>query len=72
MTSQWLPNGNLLITESMRGRAFEIDQHGEIVWDYFNIIEEELTGIVEEVQRVPSHVSTTLLQRIKMCGGDYG
>ena len=33
---QWLPNGNLLITETRRGRAFEINRQGEIVWEYLN------------------------------------
>jgi hypothetical protein len=55
---QWLPNGNLLITESMKGRAFEIDNQGEIVWEYSNIIKPGITGIVEGVQRIPSHFST--------------
>ena len=27
---QWLPNGNLLITETRRGRAFEVNRQGEI------------------------------------------
>lgn len=35
-TSQRLPGGNLLITESDNGRAFEIDPDGETVWEFFN------------------------------------
>ncbi len=31
--SQWLANGNLLITESRRGRAFEVNRKGETVWE---------------------------------------
>lgn len=50
---QWLPNGNLLITESMRGRAFEIDRDGELVWQYVNALDDRTIGIVEEVQRLP-------------------
>ena len=50
---QWLPGGNLLITESMKGRAFEITPEGERVWSYFNEVGTGLVGIVEEVQRVP-------------------
>jgi hypothetical protein len=30
-----LPNGNTLITESDRGRVFEITPSGEIVWEFF-------------------------------------
>ena len=50
---QWLPNGNLLITESNLGRAFEIDPAGEIVWEYVHYIEVGVVGLVEEVQRLP-------------------
>lgn len=66
---QWLPNGNLLITEPMKGRAFEIDQNKEIVWEYLNIIEEGLTGTMEEVQRIPSEFLNIIKNRISECGG---
>jgi hypothetical protein len=33
---QSLPNGNLLITESMRGRVFEVTRSGETVWEFWN------------------------------------
>ncbi|MEM7480594.1 MAG: arylsulfotransferase family protein [Acidobacteriota bacterium] len=29
-----LPNGNLLVTESERGRAFELSPGGQVVWDF--------------------------------------
>jgi len=32
--NQRLPNGNTLITESDRGRAFEITPSGEVVWEF--------------------------------------
>jgi hypothetical protein len=34
--NQHLPNGNILVTDSARGRVFEMDRKGEIVWDFFN------------------------------------
>jgi len=34
--NQRLPNGNTLITESCRGRVFEITKDGEIVWEFYN------------------------------------
>lgn len=37
---QALPNGNLLIAETNRGRAFEITPGGAIVWEFF-------TGVLE-------------------------
>ena len=33
---QVLPNGNRLINEGREGRAFEINENGEIVWEYIN------------------------------------
>jgi len=49
---QWLPNGNLLITESRQGRAFEINPRGEIVWEYVNYVDRGVVGLVDEVQRL--------------------
>ncbi len=33
---QKLKNGNVLITDSERGRVFEVDRAGEIVWEFYN------------------------------------
>ncbi len=33
--NQPLPNGNVLITESNDGRAFEVTREGEIVWEFY-------------------------------------
>lgn len=35
-SSQRLPNGNTLIAESDRGRAFEVDKNGTRVWSWIN------------------------------------
>jgi hypothetical protein len=35
-TTQRLPNGNTLITESDSGRAFEVTPEGEIVWEFWS------------------------------------
>ncbi len=35
-SNQRLPNGNTLITETDRGKAFEVTPDGDIVWKYFN------------------------------------
>lgn len=50
---QWLPNGNLLVTESRAGRAFEINPAGKIVWEYVNYVDEGIVGLLNEVQRIP-------------------
>ena len=50
---QWMPNGNLLITESESGRGFEVDKQGNMVWQYFNYIDDGIVGNVTEVTRLP-------------------
>jgi hypothetical protein len=34
--SQRLPNGNTLITDSIKGYVFEVTQEGRIVWEFYN------------------------------------
>lgn len=51
---QWLPNGDVLITETDGGRGFEINADGEIVWQYVNFVKPGVVGIVQEVTRLPS------------------
>ena len=57
-TSQRLPNGNTLITESENGRAFEVVPGGDIVWEYNNPhragARGEYIGVLFEVDRLPS------------------
>lgn len=50
---EWLPNGNLLVSETRRGRAFEVNPEGKLVWEYVNLIGENEVGFVIEVQRLP-------------------
>ncbi len=50
---QWLDNGNLLISESRLGRAFELNSANELVWEMYNIVEPGWLGIMEEVERLP-------------------
>ncbi|MFH1501594.1 MAG: arylsulfotransferase family protein [Candidatus Eisenbacteria bacterium] len=61
-SNQRLPNGNTLITESDRGKAFETTPDGETVWKYMNTAHarkregEELTYIASifEMLRLPA------------------
>ncbi len=52
-----LPNGNTLITESTRGRAFEVTPDNEIVWEFFNPHRagenDELIATLFELIRIP-------------------
>jgi hypothetical protein len=50
---QWLPNGNLLITEALFGRAFEIDKDGKTVWEYNNFIDDGCVSLLSEATRLP-------------------
>lgn len=51
-----LANGNTLITESDGGRLFEVNQEGEIVWEYIHPVrggeQEEFIPIVAWAQRI--------------------
>ena len=54
---QWLPNGNLLVTESAAGRAFELNSDKQIVWEFINLTGTGTVGIVQEVQRIPQEMA---------------
>ena len=54
---QWLPDGNLLITDSVNGRAIEEDVNGNILWEFVNFVAPGMAGIMEEVQRLPANYS---------------
>ena len=43
---QRLPNGNTLISESGRGRAFEVTREGEVVWEYASSADGDVGGSV--------------------------
>jgi hypothetical protein len=51
---QWLPNGNLLLTEATKGRALELDGDGKIVWQQVNVVDANgWVGLMGEAQRLP-------------------
>lgn len=49
---QPLPNGNVLASEPDGGRLFEIDQRGEIVWEYINRWSEDKVAAVTQARRL--------------------
>ena len=70
---QWLDNGNLLLTESTKGRAFELDPKGEIVWEHVNLVDDEgWVGLVDEAQRLPLRFDRAFFdeQRSRRCSAD--
>jgi hypothetical protein len=57
-SNERLPNGDTLVTESERGRAFEVDRDGQVVWEYWNPHRVEVDGELKtatlyEVVRLP-------------------
>lgn len=47
-----LDNGNRLIIESKRGRVFEINEQGDIVWDYILPYDDEYASLIAEAYRL--------------------
>jgi hypothetical protein len=62
--SQRLPNGNTLVTQSGRGRAFEITPEGEIVWEFLNPNRtEDGRGAIVRMRRIEPAVVDAFLAR---------
>ena len=49
---QWLDNGDVLLAERTHGRALEVNQKGQVVWEYYNHIGKGLLGVVNAAQRI--------------------
>jgi hypothetical protein len=62
---EWQENGNLLIADSRNGRVFEVTPSGEIVWEYYNIVNEGVVGFVEDAQRLPKRFSREFFEQIR-------
>lgn len=50
---EYLPNGNILITESQAGRVIEVSGD-EIVWEYQNIYDEKNNAVTNKAMLLPS------------------
>ena len=50
---QHLENANILITETERGRVFEVDRDGRVVWEYNNIYDDTRNGVVSKAMVLP-------------------
>lgn len=50
---QTLPNGNILITESERGRVLEVTPEGDTVWMFNNRYDEKRNGLVNSAIAIP-------------------
>ena len=56
--SLWLKPRALILGESDSGRAFEINETGEVVWEFVNIVGDGKVGLVHEVQRLSSEAAS--------------
>jgi hypothetical protein len=66
---QWLPNGNILITESLKGRAFEVDPEGKLVWEYFNVVDKGRLALLTEAHRLPPFFTRSFFEEgRRTCG----
>ena len=50
---QWLSNGNILISDTKEGKAFEVNKDSKVVWEYNNIIGKGYFSDVSEANRLP-------------------
>lgn len=66
--AQRLPNGNTLITESNNGRAFEVTQEGEIVWEWYHpsITDEGKRKTFYRMRRLPKDKIDKILAKEKI------
>jgi len=55
---QNLRNGNVLITESLGGRVFEITEAGTIVWEFINRFDEKNVARLNDAIRYPEDYFT--------------
>ncbi len=62
--AQALSNGNVLITESTKGRAVEVTRDGTIVWEFHtpHVVEHRYVAAIYELVRVPDAASNFLTQ----------
>ncbi len=69
-SAQRLPNGNTLICESDRGRAFEVTREGKIVWEWLNPMTKKGHRVqVYRMMRLPPEMVEGLLSSKRGSGG---
>jgi hypothetical protein len=50
---QYLPNGNILVTDSESGRVFEVNRKRERVWEFVNRYDQQYVAVVRGATRYP-------------------
>lgn len=59
---QLLPNGHMLLVESIAGRVVEIDAAGRVVWEHFNVVDEGLVAVTVDAMVLPQSVDETFFR----------
>jgi hypothetical protein len=59
---QRLPNGNILITESEAGHAFEVTADGEVVWSFINSWDDDSVAVIGRATRYSEHYMASMEQ----------
>ncbi|MGH9196230.1 MAG: arylsulfotransferase family protein, partial [Acidimicrobiia bacterium] len=59
---QRLPNGNILITESEAGHAFEVTAEGEVVWSFVNRWDDDSVASIGRAVRYPERYMASMKQ----------
>jgi len=73
--AQLLPNGNILVTESAAGRAFELTPGGRVVWEFYNPRvdhEANRNAVIYRMTRYPLEVTTPVPGAAGPPGNDVG
>lgn len=60
---QWLANGNILFSDSEKGRVMEITDDGRLVWLYANRIDQHYSAAVQEAERLPAMMDADFFAR---------
>lgn len=63
------PSGNILITESLKGRALEVDTSGHVVWEYVNRYDPDNVATLTQATKYPQDYFSV---RDWTCAGSTG
>ena len=60
---QLLPNGNMLLNESVAGRVIEVTARGDVIWEYVNLVGNGLAGLISDADVLPPGFDSAFFAR---------
>ena len=66
---QLLDNGNGLIVSSFEGRVLELDPEGRLVWEFRNVIGDNLRGAIMDAERLPARFTSDFFAEARAACG---